>query len=140
VVKVIGGIAGVIALAAAAFTLAYFGGGLLTKADPVEPAGAALRAPQLAVAGTKPVAMQTPTATPTPKATPKAKKRHKKKQPVKRTPTKQRTTAAATTSTQPQQPVATATRVPVYTPPARTQTQPKKKSGGNDKVGIIIED
>jgi hypothetical protein len=139
-IKRIGGIAAIIGLAVIAFTAAYFGGGLLTQADPVEPAGAALHAPQLAVK-TTPVAMVTPTATPSPKptATPKPKKHHKKH--TKKTSSAKQTTTTATRTT-PVAPVATAvatavpTRVP-YTPQTQTKKCGGKKKGGS---GVIIED
>jgi hypothetical protein len=79
--KQIGAITAIIALAATAFTAAYLGGGLLTKADPDEPAGAALRAPQLSTS--TPATMVTPTATPSPRPTGKKKKHKKKATPKK---------------------------------------------------------
>jgi hypothetical protein len=133
-IRRIGAVTAVIALAAAAFTAAYFGGSLLTQADPVEPAGAALRAPQLAK--TTAVAMVTPTASPTPTATRKPKKKHKRKRPKKVTTTTKRVAPVATPVATP---VVTAvpTRAPVYRAPTQPQPQPKKKKKSG---GIIIED
>jgi hypothetical protein len=132
-IRRIGAVTAVIALAATAFTAAYFGGSLLTQADPVEPAGAALRAPQLAK--TTAVAMVTPTASPTATATRKPKK-HKRKRPKKATTTTKRVAPVATPVATP---VVTAvpTRAPVYRAPTQPQPQPKKKKKAG---GIIIED
>jgi len=136
--KTIGSILAVIALAVGAFTLAYVGGGLM-RSDPVEPAGAALRAPQLAVGYARPVAMRTPTATPSPRptATPKPKKHKKKKKKAKKkkpvTPITRVTPRVTPVPTR----IATPVPTPVYRPPVQhQQSKPKPKP----TPGIIIED
>jgi len=126
----VAGIAAILALAGAAFAAAYFGGGALSKSPPVENAGAAVKAPALAVNGTMP-ALRTPTPTPSPSptATPKPKKKKKKTVTPRKTAVPPRATVAVTSV-----PTRVATRVPT-----RVATQapapPKKK-----KPTIIIED
>jgi len=140
-----GNVAAVVALALAAFCLAYFGGGLLNK-EPAAAKGAALQAPALAVDGT-PVAMLTPTPTPTPTATPKPKKKHVRAKAVKRkrsTPKRKVSTAVTQTYRATPVPTRVATAVPtaVYRPPVTNNSSPKSGSGGSGKKkpDVIIED
>src|SRR5690349_10280047 len=127
--RTFGGFAAVVALAIAAFSAAYFGGGALTSPEPAKATGAALRAPALVV-DSRPVAMRTPTPTPTPKATatPKPKK-HAKKSSHKKKGTKKTTAAQSSTPryTATAVPTRVATAVPtqVYHPPVQQQQQPR---------------
>jgi hypothetical protein len=130
--RTIGGIAAVIALAAIAFSAAYFGGGALTRAPAAQAtSGVALHAPGIAASGA-PVALRTPTATPAPKPKKHKKKpvHHKRKTPMTQTYTPRATAVPTRVAT------AVPTRAPVYNPPPAKTAKPKP----HKTPGVIIED